>query len=68
MLVSKAIKSPFNWRIVGDAAVGWLRMICHQLSDELGDGVVGSELRTVGGLGPDIVLVNMWMMPQRIST
>lgn len=66
--MSNAIKSLFNWRIDGEAAVGWFKMICHQLSVVLGDGVVGSEFRTVGGFGPDMVLVSMWMMPQRIST
>jgi hypothetical protein len=34
-------------------------MICHQFSVEPGDGVRGTESRTVGGLGPDIVLVSM---------
>lgn len=67
ILVSKAIRSPFSCRIVGDAAVGWFMMICHQFSVRLGEGVMGSEFRTVGGLGPDMVLVNMWIMPQRMS-
>ena len=69
-MVSNAIKSPFSWRIDGEAAVGWFKMTCHQFSDVLGDGVVGSEFefRTVWGFGPDMVLVSMWMMPQRIST
>lgn len=67
MLVSNAIRSPFNWRTVGQAAVGMFMIMCHQFSDVLGDGVVGSELRTVGGLGPDIAFVSMWMIPQRMS-
>ena len=68
MLVSNPIRSLFSSRMVGDAAVGWFIMICHQFSDVLGDGVKGSEFRTVGGFGPDMVFVSMWMMPQRIST
>lgn len=42
-------------------------MMCHQFSVELGDGVRGSEFRIVGGFGPDIDLVNMWIIPQRMS-
>lgn len=42
MFVSKAMRSLFRSRTVGDAAVGWLAMMCHQLVIVLGEGVVGS--------------------------
>lgn len=42
MFVSKAMRSLFRSRTVGDAAVGWFTMMCHQLVVVLGEGVVGS--------------------------
>ena len=67
MFVSKAMRSLFSSRIVGEAAVGWFMRRCHQLMLVLGVGVVGSELRIVGGLGPYIVLASMWIRPHRMS-
>lgn len=67
MFVSKAMRSLFSSRTVGEAAVGWFMRRCHQLMLVLGVGVVGSELWIVGGLGPHIVLASMWIIPHRMS-
>lgn len=60
MFVSKAMRSLFSSRTEGEAAVGWVPMMCHQFALVFGESVVGSELRVVdGGLGPAIVRVSM---------
>lgn len=67
MLVSKEIRSLFSSRIEGEAAVGWLMRMCHQLMSVFGEGVDGSVLRIVGVLDPLIALASMWIIPHRIS-